>query len=290
MSALTPKPAIASQGILYRLTRNKVGVAGFVVVGFIVFIAVFGPFMARDIKQDAQNTWSGPTSQHWLGTDHAGKDVFDQLLAGGGTIVYVGFLAAAISTTIAVIFGALAAYLRGRTDRILLQATDIVMTVPQIVLLAVMGAFFQLTSPTVVAILIGCLSWPILMRSIRAQVLTLKEREFVEAAKLLDLGTTRIVFSEIVPNMAGFVIINFIIAVTDAVYALVGLYVLGLAPLAGHNWGIMINKAWVLDAFSLPEGVTYMMGPVALIALLQLGLIMLTRSLEEVFNPRLSEG
>lgn len=290
MTALTPKPAIASQGIAYRLTRNKVGVAGFVIVGVIVLVAVFGPLLAGEIKQDADNTWAGPSAEHWLGTDYAGKDVFDQLLAGGGTVVYVGFLAAAISTTVAVVFGALAAYLRGRIDRILLQTTDIVLTVPQIVLLAVMGSFFQLTSPTVVAVLIGCLSWPILMRSIRAQVLTLKEREFVEAAKLLDLGTTRIVFSEIVPNMAGFVIINFIIAVTDAVYALVGLYVLGLAPLAGHNWGIMINQAWVFDAFSLPEGVMYMMGPVALIALLQLGLIMLTRSLEEVFNPRLSEG
>ncbi|ADD40848.1 ABC transporter permease [Stackebrandtia nassauensis] len=290
MTALTPKPAVASQGMLYRLTRNKVGVAGFVIVGFIVFIAVFGPMFVGKISQDAQNTWAGPSAEHWLGTDYAGKDVFDQLLSGGGTVVYVGFLAAAISTTIAVVLGALAAYLRGRVDRILLQATDIVMTVPQIVLLAVLGAFFQLSSPTVVAILIGTLSWPILMRSIRAQVLTLKEREFVEAAKLLDLGTARIVFSEIVPNMAGFVLINFIIAVTDAVYALVGLYVLGLAPLSGANWGIMINKAWVFDAFSLTEGVMFMMGPVALIALLQLGLIMLTRSLEEVFNPRLSEG
>ena len=290
MSALTPKPAVASQGMIYRLTRNKVGVAGFVIVGFVVFIAIFGPLFVGEIDQDAQNTWAGPSAEHWLGTDYAGKDVFDQLMSGGGTVVYVGFLAATISTTIAVVLGALAAYLRGRIDRFLLQTTDIVMTVPQIVLLAVLGAFFQLSSPTVVAVLIGCLSWPILMRSIRAQVLTLKEREFVEAAKLLDLGTTRIVFSEIVPNMAGFVIINFIIAVTDAVYALVGLYVLGLAPLAGANWGIMINKAWVFDAFSLNEGVMFMMGPVAMIAILQLGLIMLTRSLEEVFNPRLSEG
>lgn len=290
MSALTPKPAVATQGMLYRLTRNKVGVAGFVIVAFILFIAIFGPLMADEVEQDAQNTWAAPSSAHWLGTDYAGQDVFDQLLSGGGTVVYVGLLAATISTVIAVVLGALAAYLRGRVDRILLQTTDIVMTVPQIVLLAVLGAFFQLSSPTVVAVLIGCLSWPILMRSIRAQVLTLKEREFVEAAKLLDLGTTRVVFGEIVPNMAGFVLINFIIAVTDAVYALVGLYVLGLAPLAGANWGIMINEAWVFDAFSLPEGVMFMMGPVAMIALLQLGLIMLTRSLEEVFNPRLSEG
>jgi peptide/nickel transport system permease protein len=164
------------------------------------------------------------------------------------------------------------------------------MTVPQIVLLAVMGAFFQLTNPVLLAILIGSLSWPILMRSVRAQVLSLKEREFVEAARLLDLGTGRVVFGEIVPNMAGFILINFIIAVTNAIYALVGLYVLGLAPISGSNWGIMIRKAWVYDAFALPEGTMFMMAPITMIALLQLGLIMLTRSLEEVLNPRLSDG
>ncbi|MFD0556374.1 peptide/nickel transport system permease protein [Stackebrandtia endophytica] len=291
MSVLTPSPSIPRHGLFYRLTRNKVGVAGFIIVGGIIAMTLIAPLLLdTSVPGDAQNTWSGPSAQHWLGTDNAGKDVLHQVLLGGGTVLFVGMTAAAITTIIAVVFGALAAYLRGPVDSFLLQATDIVMTVPQIVLLAVLGSFFQLTSPTVLAILIGCLSWPILMRSIRAQVLSLKEREFVEAAKLLDLGTARVVFAEIVPNMAGYILINFIIAVTNAIYALVGMYVLGLAPLAGANWGIMIRKAWTYGAMSLPEGTLFMMAPVAMIALLQLGLIMLTRSLEEVFNPRLAEG
>ncbi|HIW62581.1 MAG TPA: ABC transporter permease [Candidatus Stackebrandtia excrementipullorum] len=291
MSTLTPSPGVPRHGILYRLTRNKVGVAGFIIVGAIVVMTVVAPLLlSTTVPSDAQNTWSGPSTEHWLGTDNTGKDVLHQMLVGGGTVLFVGLVAAGITTVIAVVLGSLAAYLRGPIDTFLLQVTDIVMTIPQIVLLAVLGAFFQLTSPTVLAVLIGCLSWPILMRSIRAQVLSLKEREFVEAAKLLDLGTPRIVFVEIVPNMAGYILINFIIAVTNAIYALVGMYVLGLAPLAGANWGIMIRKAWTYGAMSLPEGTLYMMAPVAMIALLQLGLIMLTRSLEEVFNPRLAEG
>ncbi|GAA4922719.1 peptide/nickel transport system permease protein [Stackebrandtia albiflava] len=291
MSALAPTPGIPRHGLFYRLTRNKVGVAGFVIVGLLLLMTVLAPlFLDSTIPGDAQATWQAPSADHWLGTDNAGKDVLHQTLLGGGTVIYVGLGAAAITTLIAVVLGSLAAYLRGPIDSFLLQTTDIVMTVPQIVLLAVLGSFFQLTSPTVLALLIGCLSWPILMRSIRAQVLSLKEREFVEAAKLLDLGTSRVVFVEIVPNMAGYILINFIIAVTNAIYALVGMYVLGLAPLAGANWGIMIRKAWTYGAMSLPEGTLFMMAPVAMIALLQLGLIMLTRSLEEVFNPRLSEG
>jgi peptide/nickel transport system permease protein len=127
------------------------------------------------------------------------------------------------------------------------------------------------------------------MRSVRAQVLSLKEREFVEAARLLDLGTMRIVFVEIVPNMASFIMINFIIAITNAIYALVGMYVLGLAPMSGDNWGIMINDAWISGAMFNPNAMSYIFSPVAMIVILQLGLVMLSRSLEEILNPRLRD-
>src|SRR5699024_12407803 len=85
-------------------------------------------------------------------------------------------------------------------------------------------------------------TWPFLMRSIRAQVLSLKEREFVEAARLQDLGTARILFIEVLPNMAGYIFINFIIAVTNAIYAVVGMYLLGLLPSTADNWGLMIQQ------------------------------------------------
>jgi peptide/nickel transport system permease protein len=291
MTALAPAPGLQRRGLLYRLTRNKTGVAGFVLVALIVGMTIIAPLVVDgDNPTNTAIKWQGPTGSHWLGTDYSGKDILKQIALGGGTVVFVGFGAAAITTFIAVVLGSLAAYLRGWIDSALLQITDIVMTIPQIVLLAVLGSFFTLDSPLLLALLIGCLTWPVLMRSIRAQVLTLKEREFVEAAKLLDLGTTRVVFLEIVPNMAGYILINFIIAVTNAIYALVGLYVLGLAPLAGANWGIMIHQGWTYGAMSIPEGTLFILAPIAVIALLQLGLVMLTRSLEEVFNPRLADG
>ncbi|HZE39280.1 MAG TPA: ABC transporter permease [Stackebrandtia sp.] len=290
MTALTPTPGAASRGMLYRLTRSKSGVAGFILVALIVGLAVLGPLFVPDVHQNVRDLSTGPSAEHWLGTDNTGRDVWDQIVVGGRTVLWVGVGAALITTVIAVALGSLGAYLRGRTDAFLLQFTDIVMTIPQIVLLAVLGAFFEIESPTALAIIIGLLEWPILMRSIRAQVLSLREREFVEAARLLDLGTGRIVFTEIVPNMAGYILINFIIAVTKAIFALVGLYILGLAPMSGINWGIMIRLAWKYGAIDLPDTMMYMLGPVIMIALLQLGLVMLSRSLEEVFNPRLQEG
>ncbi|WP_419995405.1 ABC transporter permease [Streptomyces boninensis] len=299
MTAVAPtvaEPALAqttgrAEGVLRLLLRSKSGLAGLIVVVLIIGMTVLAPlFVDERNPVDADNRWGGPSGEHWLGTDHAGRDVLKQVVLGGRTILYVGFLAAFITLAIAVVLGSLAAYFRGWLDSALLQLTDVVMTVPAVVLLAVVGAFFGLTSPTLLALILGVITWPVLMRSIRAQVLSLKEREFVEAARLQDLGSLRIIFVEIVPNMAGYILINFIIAVTNAMYALVGLYVLGLAPLAGANWGIMIHQAWTYGAIYLPEGRAFILAPVCAIALFQLGLVMLTRALEETFNPRLSRG
>lgn len=294
MSATPAELAIprggAVRGFFSELTRSKSGFAGFVLVALIVGMAALGPLVvSSDNPTDLEAIWGAPSGKHWLGTDGSGKDVLRQIVLGGRTVVFVGFAAAAITTVVAVVIGSLAAYFRGTFDSIMLQLTDVVMTIPQIVLLAVLGAFFRLDSTTVLALLIGGLSWPILMRSIRAQVLSLKEREFVEAARLLDLGTFRVVFVEIVPNMASYIMINFIIAVTNAIYTLVGLYLLGLAPLAGANWGIMINDAWIKGAMFQQSSLMYILAPITMIVLLQLGLIMLTRSLEEILNPRLRD-
>lgn len=291
--ATVEKPSTAPRGGFLRaffrgLARSKVGFAGFWLVAFIVVLSIVGPWIFRDTGPST-DYWAGPSSAHWLGTNGQGQDTFTMIVAGGRTVLFVGFGAAAICVVIAVALGSLAAFFRGWFDALALQVTDVVMTIPQIVLLAVMGAFFHLDSPTALALLIGCLSWPVLMRSIRAQALSLKEREFVEAARLLDLGTMRVVFVEIVPNMASYILINFIIAVTNAIYALVGLYLLGLAPLAGANWGIMIQDAWTNNAMFNPNALPYILAPVAMIVFLQLGLILLTRSLDEIMNPRLRE-
>ncbi len=272
------------------LTRSTSGFIGLCLVLAIVLLSVVGPMIVgTSVPGDPMRAWEAPSSDHWLGLEGAGKDTLHLLIIGGRTVLMVGFLAATITTVIAVAIGALAGYFGGRFDAIMLQLTDIVMTVPQIVLLAVVGAFYKLDSPTLLAVIVGALSWPVLMRSIRAQVLSLKEREFVEAAQLLDVGWARIVFGEIVPNMASYILINFIIAVTNAIYAMVGLYLLGLAPQRGINWGIMINDAWTKGAMFNPDAMPYIIAPVTMIVLLQLGLILLTRTLDEILNPRLRD-
>jgi peptide/nickel transport system permease protein len=250
--------------------------------------AFVGPlFVPQSQPADVRAIYQGPSLQHVLGTDSEGRDIMVQMINGGQSIIVVGAAAALISTLISITFGALAAYLGGVVDAAIMLVADVVLTLPQIVLLAVLATFIRLNSPWLLAGIIALLSWPTLLRAVRAQVLSLKEREYVEAARVLDLGTPRILFLEILPNMANFILMNFTIGMTGAIYSQVGLYLLGLAPLSGNNWGIMLNLAWVRGAIFFKQSLLYILAPVLAISLLQFSIVTMTRSLEDIFNPRL---
>ena len=271
--------------------HDKAGFLGLVSVVFFVSLAVLGPLVVPEPgKPDVTKIYQPPSLEHLLGTDYEGRDVLAQVLRGGRSIILVAVLAALLSTAIAITFGSLAAYLGGTVDSVTGLATDVVLTVPQFPLLVVLSAFVKLDRPWLLALLIGLLSWPTLLRAVRAQVLSLKEREYVEAARALGLSTFHILFREILPNMAPYIVMSFTIGVTAAMYAQVGLYFLGLAPLAGENWGIMLNLAWIRGAIFFKDSVLYILAPVLAIALLQLSLVTAARSLEGLFNPRLRES
>jgi peptide/nickel transport system permease protein len=274
--------------VVAALARNRAGAVGFVVFAILVIAAFVGPFFVpQTLPTDVKAIYQSPSWQHVLGTDSEGRDIMIQMINGGQSIILVGATAALISTLISITFGALAAYVGGVVDNVVMLVADIVLTLPQIVLLAVLATFIRLNSPWLLAAIIALLSWPTLLRAVRAQVLSLKEREYVEAARVLDLGVPRILFFEILPNMANFILMNFTIGMTGAIYAQVGLYLLGLAPLAGNNWGIMLNLAWVRGAIFFKQSLLYILAPVLAISILQLSIVTMTRSLEDVFNPRL---
>jgi len=273
------------------MARNRVGFAGFLVVIGFVLLALTGPyFVELDATSNVLQIYQPPSRAHLLGTDHQGRDICAQIVHGGKDIIYVAFLAAALSTLIAVTFGALTALVGGAVDSLIMTLTDIVLTIPQFPLLAVLAAFVRLNSLTLLAVLLALLGWPTLLRAVRSQVLSLKERDYVEAAVALDMGLRHIIFSEILPNMMSYIIISFTLAMTGAVYAQVGLIFLGLVPMSGQNWAVMIQLAWVRGAIFFKDSIYYIMSPVLAIAFFQLAVVSMSRSLEEVFNPRLRGG
>jgi peptide/nickel transport system permease protein len=270
------------------LTYNKVGFAGFLVVVAIVLISYVGPyFVPLDTQTKQEHIYESPSAQFWLGTDHQGRDIFSQIVNGGKDVIYVALVAAVLSTLIAVSFGTFSGFVGGWVDDVIMTITDVILTIPQFPLLAVLAAFIKLDSLTFLGILLGLLSWPSLLRAVRAQALSLKERDFIEAARALDLGGRHIVFRELVPNMMTYIVISFTLALTTAIYTQVGLVLLGLVPISSSNWGVMISLAWTRGAIFFKDSVWYIMAPVAAIVILQLALVTMTRSLEAVFNPRL---
>ncbi|HEY3063914.1 MAG TPA: ABC transporter permease [Chloroflexota bacterium] len=272
-----------------RLLRSRpVGLAG--LIGIVLFVAVsfVGPVLVPlDTKVDLTAIYAGPSFAHLLGTDYQGRDVLNQIIWGGRDIMIVAFLAALLSTLIAVTFGSLGAVVGGALDSAILAITDVILTIPRLPLLVVLAALLRLNSILILALIVGALAWPSLLRAVRAQVLSLKEREFVEAARALDLGLGHIIFAEILPNMRSYIAISFILAMTQAIYAQAGLIFLGLVPLSGTNWGVMINLAWVRGAVFFRDSLPYILSPVLAIALFQLALVSLASALEDIFNPRL---
>lgn len=224
---------------------------------------------------------------HLLGTDTQGRDILSHIVNGGRSLIVTALLAGLISTAIAVLLGSLAALLGGVVDRVLSALANFILVLPRFPLLIVLAALFTLDNIVLLATLIGVLVWPALMRAVRAQVLSLRERDYVEAARALDLGRRHIVFREILPNMMGFVVINLILAVTAAMYDQIGLIFLGMAPINDYSWGVMLYFGRTRGALFSPDSAAMVLAPVVAIALFQVSMVMFARALEEFFDPRL---
>ncbi len=224
---------------------------------------------------------------HLLGTDTQGRDIFSHIVNGGTTLILTAVLAGLFSTIIAVVFGAAAALVGGVVDTLLTSAANFVLTIPSFPLLIVLAALIHLDNFILLSVLIALLTWPVLMRAIRSQVLSLRERDYVEAAVALDLGLPHIILREILPNMMSFVAINFIFAVTSAMYQQVGLIFLGMAPINDYTWGVMLYFGRTRGTLFSADSASMVLSPVIAIALFQVSMVLFARALEEMFDPRL---
>jgi peptide/nickel transport system permease protein len=270
------------------LARNRVGLIGLIGVLAFLLLAFVGPYIVPlDTKVKVKEIYAPISAAHPLGTDSQGKDVWSQIVHGGRELILVALSAALLSTVIGASLGALSAVAGGWVDSALMFLTDIWLTIPQLPLLIVLAAFIRVNNPVTLVLIIGLLGWPGLLRAVRSQVLAIKQSDFIEAARVLDLGTRHIIFREILPNMMSYITINFILAVTAAMGFQAVLVFLGVVPLSGTNWGVMIQLAFTRGAIFSKDSFWYIMAPVMAISLFQLSLVALERGLAEVFNPRL---
>jgi peptide/nickel transport system permease protein len=273
------------------LSRNKMGLFGFIMTILIIVISFVGPIIwPPETSANVAEINQGISAKHWLGTDFQGQDNLRKIVNGGKDIVTIAVVTGVLSMSIAVVVGSFSAFIGGRVDGLLMEFVNIWLTIPKFPLLAVLATVLSLKDVITLSVLMAILDWPALARQVRSQVLSLKNREYIEAATMLNLGTPRILFRELLPNMMSFIAISTIFEMTHAIYQQTGLIFLGIVPYSSSNWGVMISAAERRGVLFNPQAAWSILAPMGAIVLFQLALVSFARSLDEVFNPRLRTG
>ncbi|RLC80892.1 MAG: ABC transporter permease [Chloroflexi bacterium] len=271
------------------IVRDKKALAGLIILLFFLLMATIGPeVIPLDMRTNFAERFKPPSREHPLGTDYGGRDVLAMIVHGSRDVLSVAFLAALFTSLIAISVGMTAGLKGGMTDMILNLATNAVLSVPSFPVMLILGSVFKVTNAVTFGLVLSIWSWGPLARAVRSQVLSLKEREFIEAARVMGLSTFHIVFRELLPNVMPYVAINFIDTMRAAIGASVGLMFLGLVPFSATNWGMMLNFAVrQAGAIYLPYAMCYVLSPMAAIMLLELGGVLFAHGLDAVLNPRL---
>ena len=272
-------------GFWRRYRRNRAAVIGLATTCFFVAIAFAAPLISPfDPLRMIGRPFETPNDAHPMGTDDLGRDIFAGVLYGSRISLLVGFLAAATSTAIGIFIGGLSGYYGGHIDDILMRITELFLVIPMFFLALIMVALFGANMWNIILV-IGVLTWPATARLARAEFLSLKEREFTDAARALGASDRNLIFDEILPNAIPPVIVNGSLMVARAILTEAGLSFLGLGDPTVASWGIMLNnaqrfirQAWWMAIF-----------PGLSIFLVVLGLNLVGDGLNDALNPRLRE-
>ncbi|RLB80291.1 MAG: ABC transporter permease [Deltaproteobacteria bacterium] len=261
-----------------------------VVIGYIIMAAI-GPYFIRLDLIGLDKPYQLPSLKHPFGTDYLGRDIFAQIVHGARDVLLLAFIASLITVAISVSLGTIAGIKGGKVDSCLMFITDMMLTIPGFPLLIVVTSLIKGTSnPLILGLIYAMVSWASPARAIRSQVLSLKRRDFVEASRCMGFSTLYIIYFDILPLIMPYVAVNLLLIMIGAIYSLVGLSLIGAIPWSECNWGIMINVAVnYAGALSVPKALPHLIAPLGMIILLQVALIMLSRSIEMIFNPRLRE-
>jgi peptide/nickel transport system permease protein len=293
MSMLASKPAVAAgadaaarRRIRGRRPDPKV-VAGCIILGVFVILAVAGPYLAP-YNPSAQTgaDLASPSAAHWLGTTQTGQDVFSQLLAGARVTLLVGFTAGAIATVLAVLVGVTAGFAGGLADELLSLLSNVFLVIPALPLVIVLAGYLKNAGAVAVAAVISVTGWAFGARILRAQTLSLREREFVIAARARGERLWRLVLFEILPNERAIIVSGFLLTSVFAVLTQASLAFLGVGSISSWSWGTMLYWAQNAEAFTIGAWWWYV-PPGLCIGLFGMSLGLLNFAIDESLNPKL---
>jgi peptide/nickel transport system permease protein len=272
--------------------RNRPGMAGLVVLGLVVLMALAAPLLADADGLRAVNTTQNPAFAHPggdfpLGTDHLGRSVLTQVIWGARISLLVGLAATVLAVVIGSLIGITAGYFGGRTGGLLMRVTEWFLVIPFLPLAIALAVVLGPSIANIILV-IGITSWPSTARVIRAQVLTLKERLYVDRSRALGASDRHVMQHHIVPNVSPLILANLTLTVPVAILSETTLSFLGLGDPTRASWGKMLNEAF--DAGALTAGAWwYYIPPGVGILLVVLAFTLCGQALEEVLDPRLRD-
>ncbi len=230
-----------------------------------------------------------PSLEHPLGTQSEGRDLLAVIMLGTPATLAIGLIGGGVAVLIGGILGFTAGYFGGRIDAVIRTMVDVGLTIPPLAILIMIAASYPVVSITLMGLIIASTAWMFATRVIRAQVLTLREREFVRVAKLSGVSDFGIIFFELVPNLIPFLAASFVNSVTTAILASIGLEVLGLGPRQSFTLGNTIYEATYYTA--MWRGMWWWWGPpIAILVCIFLGLFLISNVLDRIANPKLDRG
>ncbi len=259
--ARTVRMSVPWRGLARRFAANRGAVLGAFLLMGLGWVAVLAPILAPAdplATGPLTDRLQGPSAAHLLGTDEINRDVLSRLLHGARVSLGIAFLAVALASTLGTLLGAAAGYLGGWLDRALMAVVDTVLSVPRLVLLIVLVGAVGRPSLLLLVLVLGLTQWPQTARLIRAEALSVRDREFVRAAEALGFSRTRVLFRHVIPNSLGPVIVAAALGVGNTIILEAGLSFLGVGVQPPHpSWGVMIARgrehihtAWWLTTFA----------------------------------------
>ena len=287
--APSPTRSLKWRAIAAPVLRNRSAMVGVVVLAIFIGLAIFGPLLiAEDPKAKVGDVFEPPSREFALGTDGGGASMVDLLIAGTRVSLLIGFCAAAISALIGGTVGIVSGFFGGKTDTALMRITDYFLVIPDVPLMIVIAALFGRSTWNIILI-IGIIYWTFTARLIRAQTKSVRERVYVQRARALGAGNTRLIVRHVLPQVTPLLVANTVLLIAYAIFAETFITFLGLGDPSTISWGRLIENAFTDDAI-INEAWWAVIPPGLCVMFVVLSCTIIGQALEDALNPRLRTG
>lgn len=274
---------------LQLLFSNPMGFGGVAIISVFLFMAIFAPFLGTvdpTASGEIDNLLVSPSAEFWFGTDDLSRDIWSQTIYGSRISLMIGFIAAVITVVTGSLVGLMAGYYGKMLDEVLMRIVDFFMMLPELPLMIVLAAVLGPSMWNIILV-VSLVSWPRTARIVRSQVLSIKERPFVESSRCIGASNFQLMFAEILPNVVPLMFAQAVLMITEAIYAEAVLSFLGLGDPTTISWGMMLH--FVFESGVIAESYWWVTPPIVCIVTLIVSFSLLGTAVSDILEPGYKE-